>query len=442
MRVVVFGAGYVGLVQAAGLTSIGNSVLLIESNQQKIHSISQGTSPIHEPGLDDLLSKAIRSELLQIIHLNDPRVRSEINAADVVFIAVGTPEDSAGRADLTALLGVSQLIGETYRGTTPLIVCIKSTVPVGTGDTIEKLILKTGALATVVSNPEFLKQGHAVQDFLRPERIVIGTQDPTAAKVLSALYKPLMLKRERIVLMSRRSAEITKYACNAFLATKISFINEMAQLAEKVGANIHEVREGMITDSRIGEQFLYPGVGYGGSCLPKDTHALCESAKDFGVDLKIIKAVDQVNREQKKWALKKLRDQLGNLSNKRIAVWGLAFKANTDDLRESPAIDIINALTSEGSKVVGHDGLAEKNATVVFKEKIAEGSLEFVNKPADAAKGADALLVLTESSIYRSPDWNEIKGLMGRSLVLDGRNIYDPSVLRLAGFTYLGVGVP
>lgn len=437
MEIMVFGAGYVGLVQAAGLASSGNHVNLVDISKDRIQMLRSGKCPIFEPGLENLLKSGAEKGYLDFIHTDDSDFKGKKEKAEIYFFAVQTPEGADGMPDLTYLLKAVEMLAEIPGNLSDRFVVVKSTVPVGTGDKIESFLKERGKTPIVVSNPEFLKQGSAVQDFLKPERVIIGAENPVAFEVLGFLHRPFMMKRERIVCMSRRSAELVKYACNSFLATKISFINELALLAEELKANIHEIRDGMITDSRIGDQFLYPGVGYGGSCFPKDTHALIAQAKKIGMELGIIEAADRANQRQRQWVIKALEKALGSLSGKKIGIWGLSFKPNTDDLREAPSIPIIKELNKRGALVVAHDPVAGKR----FASENSEIKVELVPSPYDAAQKAEALVVLTEWQEYRTPSFKSLKEKMTKPVIIDGRNIFDEQLVKREGFYYHGVGV-
>ncbi len=441
MEVAVLGAGYVGLVQAAGLASTGNDVYLADISKERIAKLRQGECPIYEPGLSELLRKGADKGYIHFFEAQSAEFHEKLLTSEVIFIAVGTPEGSDGLPQLNYVLDAADALSKLQTALNDKIVVVKSTVPVGTGDTLEAFFSSKGLHPKVVSNPEFLKQGNAVQDFLKPERIIIGTHDEVARKTLSFLYKPFMMKRERIVLMKRRSAELVKYACNSFLAVKISYINEIARLAESVNADIHEIREGMLTDSRIGDQFLFPGVGYGGSCLPKDTHALAAQAKKAGASATIIEAADQINLKQKLWAFEKLQNYFSdNLKNKRIAIWGLAFKPNTDDLREAPSLHLIQRLIESGAKIAVHDPAALEKFSVTHEKEISDGTIETFKNPYDCIKECNALVVMTEWQEYRTPNFRRIMKELKQPLIVDCRNIYPNAVIHNMGFTHYEVG--
>jgi UDPglucose 6-dehydrogenase len=442
MEISVLGAGYVGLVQAAGLASTGNQVSLGEVSQDKIDQLNRGECPIFEPGLSELLTTGKQKGNLNYFNVRSQDFRNGLKESDIIFIAVGTPQGEDGQADLQYLFSAAELLLDLGSDLNQKLVVVKSTVPVGTGDRLDQFFQSKGFHPKVASNPEFLKQGAAVQDFLKPERVIVGTEDEEAKKILHFLYKPFMMKRERMVFMSRRSAELVKYACNAFLATKISFINEMSQLAEVVGADIQEIREGMISDSRIGDQFLFPGIGYGGSCLPKDTQALMAQGKMVGIKMGIVDAVDRVNQKQKLWVLEKLEKYFeGHLANKTIGVWGLSFKPNTDDLRDAPSVQLLKDLFQRGARVRAHDPAAMERTRQIFKKEIENGSLVLCKTPYEAAAQSEVLAVLTEWQEYRSPNLKKLAKLLGKPVIFDGRDIYEMELLKKFGFTHYGVGV-
>jgi UDPglucose 6-dehydrogenase len=442
MEIMVFGAGYVGLVTGAGLASTGNHVVLADTLEDRIQLLRDGKVPFYEPQLPELLEKARRTKNIQFVHTKSEEFKSALTSAEIYFIGVGTPELPDGRSNLDYVFSAVDMIASQGGDISDKYVIMKSTVPVGTGDAIEKRLKDAKKFPAVISNPEFLKQGNAVQDFLKPERVIIGTDNEKARETISFLYRPFMLKRERIVCMSRRSAELVKYACNAFLATKISFINEMAQFSEAVGADIREVRDGMITDSRIGDQFLFPGLGFGGSCFPKDTHSLIVQGENAGVTMQVPTAVASVNKRQRKWPLQKLKKSLGeNLAGKTIAVCGLAFKPNTDDLREAPGVELIEELLKAKALVRAYDPVASKRAAEVFAGAVQSKQLSFAEDLYDAATGADALVIVTEWQDFRTPNFKRLKPLLKRALIIDGRNIYDPKIAKQYGFEYFGVGI-
>jgi len=442
MEIFVFGAGYVGLVQAAGLASTGNHVYLADISEKRIKDLRDGNCPIHEPGLPELLNRGISTKFLNFCVVGSTEYKKHLKDAEILFIAVQTPESADGSPNLEYVYSVVDAICSLEGNLKDKIVVTKSTVPVGTGDLIEERFKKNGKYPVVTSNPEFLKQGNAVQDFLKAERMIVGTNDARARKILGFLYQPLMLKQNRVINMSRRSAELVKYACNSFLATKISFINEIAELCEIVGADIRDIRQGMVSDSRIGDQFLFPGLGYGGSCFPKDTVGLIFQGNRTGLKLPIVEAVDQINKRQRHWAFDKLKQSLGSLKDKTITLWGLSFKPNTDDLREAPSIYLINQLLSEGAIVQATDPIATENAKEKLKDALKTNRLKLIDETYAAAEGADALVLTTEWHEYRSPNFVQLSKMMKQRIIVDGRNIYSPEITNEYGFQYFGVGIP
>lgn len=431
MRLAVIGTGYVGLVAGAGFSDFGNDVACVDVDADKIARLLRGEVPIYEPGLDTLIAKNVKAGRLSF----STDVVSAIRAAEVVLIAVGTPPAPDGSADLSAVYAVAETIGKNMNGFK--VVATKSTVPVGTADKIEEIMRRhTNEEFAVASNPEFLKEGDAINDFMKPDRVVIGSNHPRGLEVLRHLYDPFVRTNDRIHSMSARSAELTKYASNAMLATRISFMNDLAVLAEKVGADIDLVRKAVGADVRIGPKFLFPGPGYGGSCFPKDVAALVQTARAYGHDLEIVLAVERVNQRQKHLLGSKiLRHFDEKLAGRTIALWGLAFKPETDDIRESPAITLIEDLLAAGAIVKGHDPQAMPNIRGIFGDRIT-----YCDTMYDAATGAEALAVVTEWHEYRRPDFLRIKGLMKNPAVFDGRNVWDPAELRGFGFWYSGIG--
>ena len=441
MEIMVFGAGYVGLVTGAGLASTGNHVVVVDTQPERIRRLRAGELPFFEPQLPELIARVTRKGTLEFAWTEEERFGERLDRAEVYFIAVGTPEGADGATDLQYVDSVTDTLAAARGDLADRYVVVKSTVPVGTGDRVEEMLGKHGKYPRVVSNPEFLKQGNAVQDFLKPERVVIGASDPAAVETLLFLYRPFMLKRERIVCMGRRSAELVKYACNAFLAAKISFVNEMALLAEAVGADIREIREGMIADSRIGDQFLFPGIGFGGSCFPKDVHSLVHQGAAAGVELKLSEATRRVNQRQKTWPLRKLGQALGDLSGKTICLWGLAFKPNTDDVREAPSVTLIEEIARAGGRVRAYDPVAAAPIRARLGALIADGTLTLLEDAYRAAEGGDALVVVTEWQEFRTPNFRRLRTALRNPLIVDGRNIYDPSFVKRYGFVYYGVGL-
>lgn len=432
MRIAVVGTGYVGLVTGAGLSDMGLDVTCVDVDAQKIERLSQGEVPIYEPGLEDLLRRNLKARRLRFT----TALQEAVDGAQAVFLAVGTPMGDGGAADLSYLLRAAEQVCEAATG--PVVLVTKSTVPVGTADRIRGIVREHGGNKgiTVASNPEFLKEGDAVNDFLKPDRIVIGTDEPEAKDLLERIYRPFMLRDFRVIHMDTRSAELSKYAANAMLATRISFMNEVAALCEQVGANIDAVRKGISTDSRIGKAFLYAGVGYGGSCFPKDVKALIATARDHGMPLRIMESVDEVNQRQRGVMLEKILASFqGDLAGKTVAVWGLAFKPRTDDIREAPAIPLIEGLLAAGASVRAYDRAARDNARALFGDRIQVVEDEYA-----ALEGAHALALMTEWPEFRLPDWDVAKARMARAIVFDGRNIYNPALMRELGFEYVGIG--
>lgn len=430
MRVAVIGTGYVGLVTGAGLAELGIQVVCVDVDAEKIALLQRGELPFYEPGLQDLLQR----NTARLSFSTD--LSSSVADRDVVMLAVGTPAAKDGRADLTMLWDAAQQVAAAASG--PLVLVTKSTVPVGTAERLRALVKDSKHPVSVASNPEFLKEGDAVNDFLKPERVIIGTDDDVAKDVLERLYRPMMLRELRILHMDTRSAELVKYAANGMLAVRISYMNEMAALCEKTGASIDQVRRGIASDSRIGKAFLYAGVGYGGSCFPKDVSAMIAAGRDNGVELKILAATREVNQRQRGLMLEKVIGHFkGELQGKTIAVWGLSFKPRTDDIREAPAIPLIEGLLAAGASVCAYDRAAMSNARARFGQKVSFADDEYA-----AVQGAHALVLMTEWPELRQPDWDAIKSAMCAPVVFDGRNIYAPDMLRAKGFTYTGIGRP
>jgi len=438
MRVSIFGSGYVGLVTGACLAEVGNEVVCMDVDQEKIDKLNRGIVPIYEPDLDQMIERNMAAGRLRFT--TDPK--ETVDHGLFQFIAVGTPPDEDGSADLQYVLAVAETIAEhmdEYR-----IVVDKSTVPVGTADKVRARIQQTLQQRgkelefDVVSNPEFLKEGAAIDDFMKPDRIVIGADDPRTTELLRALYAPFNRNHDRLVAMDIRSAELTKYAANAMLATKISFMNELANLAEKLGADIEMVRRGIGSDSRIGYAFIYPGCGYGGSCFPKDVQALERTAREVGYDARLLSAVEAVNNDQKRRVFEKIQDHFnGDLQGKTIALWGLAFKPNTDDMREAPSRVLMEAIWAAGGRVQAHDPVAMDECRRIYGER---PDLVYAETPEEALTDADALAVVTEWKLYRSPDFETVKQKLKQAVIFDGRNIYDPNRLREMGFHYYGIG--
>lgn len=433
MKISVIGTGYVGLVTGTCLAETGNEVLCIDIDENKVKQMQQGEVPIYEPHLDVLFERNISANRLKF----STSLKEGLDHGEIIFLALPTPEDEDGSADLKYVLGVADEIGKMiseYK-----VIVDKSTVPVGTADRVREVIAKNAKVDfDVVSNPEFLREGFAVDDFLKPERIVIGSSSERATALMEKLYKPYVRSGNPILIMDERSAELTKYAANSFLATKITFMNEIANFCEKVGADVDKVRIGMGTDSRIGKRFLFPGIGYGGSCFPKDVKALHKSAKDSDYDFKILKSVIDVNAKQKTVLLPKVEHYFsGNLKGKKIAIWGLAFKPETDDIREAPALEIIDLLLSKGAEVIAFDPEAMPNVERKLGDAIA-----FADGMYEALDGADALVICTEWSIFRTPDLSSVKKLLANPVVFDGRNLYDSQEMTTEGFDYFSIGRP
>ena len=438
MNVTIVGAGYVGLVTGACLAEVGNAVLCVDSDLHKINQLRRGIIPIYEPGLSAMVNQGAKSE--QLFFSND--LTHGVSFADMIMIAVGTPQSEDGSADLQHVLEVAQSIGECIDDFK--VIVNKSTVPVGTASRVRSMISsaiqKRNKLVefTVVSNPEFLKEGDAIEDFQKPDRIVVGVENSQAASIMRELYTPFNRNHDRMIFMDVQSAELTKYAGNAMLATKISLMNEIANLAERFGADVESVRLGIGSDPRIGYQFIYPGCGYGGSCFPKDIDALIHAGKEAGYPLRVLKAVKEVNEDQKKLLVAKVHQTFGaDLSGKHFAVWGLAFKPNTDDMRDAPSVTIIDELTRCGATVCAFDPVANAVAKQVFAKQIKCTIAEDAYAALDEA---DALLVVTEWKSFRSPDFHVIRNRMRGNIIFDGRNIYDPQVVRAHSLKWRGIG--
>ena len=429
MKVAVVGTGYVGLVVGACLAETGNDVICADVDEGKVKRLQENDIPIYEPGLESLVISNQKDGRLRFT----TDVGNAVADAEVVFIAVGTPPDEDGSADLQHVLAVAETIGKYLAR--PSVIITKSTVPVGTAERVRAKIAEfSDREFHVCSNPEFLKEGAAVEDFMKPDRVVVGVDSDAAAEVLQELYGPFVRTGNPIVFMDIASAELTKYAANAMLATRISFMNQIAELCEKVGADVSLVRMGIGSDKRIGPAFLFPGPGYGGSCFPKDVKAIVQTGDEAGVPLEILKSVESANDRQKRRAFEKLRD-LGHIEGRTVAVWGLAFKAKTDDMRESPAIDLIEAVLAEGGHVQAHDPEALESARRIFGDRIA-----YCADAYDALQGAAALVIMTEWLEYRNPDFERMKGAMTAPLVVDCRNLYEPDRMRSQGFRYASMG--
>ena len=438
MKVTIFGSGYVGLVTGACLAEVGNEVICVDIDQGKIDRLNQGEVPIHEPGLDSLIQRNRSAGRLRFTTDVDEGVAHGL----FQFIAVGTPPDEDGSADLQYVTAVARSIGERmaeYR-----IIVNKSTVPVGTADRVRETVgaalagRQTHVEFDVVSNPEFLKEGAAIDDFMKPDRIVVGADNPRTTELLRALYAPFNRNHDRLVCMDIRSAELTKYAANAMLATKISFMNELANLAERLGADIEKVRVGIGSDPRIGYHFIYPGCGYGGSCFPKDVKALERTARDVGYPAQLLQAVEGVNERQKLTLFEKIYAYFkGDLTGKTLAVWGLAFKPNTDDMREASSRVLMENLWAAGARVRAFDPVAMEETRRIYGDR---PDLTLCDSPEAALEGADALAIVTEWNVFRSPDFDGIRQALARPAIFDGRNLYDPVQLRAQGFDYFGIG--
>jgi UDPglucose 6-dehydrogenase len=437
MRLTIFGTGYVGLVTGACLADVGHHVVCVDVDAAKIERLRRGEIPIYEPGLAIVVERGVASGQLEFT----TEAAAAVGEADVQFIAVGTPPDESGAADLQYVLAVAETIATHAKG--HKVVVVKSTVPVGTSDKVaerlEKVRMSRGADFgfDVVSNPEFLKEGSAVVDFLKPDRIIVGAASERAREVMKVIYEPFNRNHERTLFMDVRSAELTKYAANAMLATKISFINEMANLAERLGADIEQVRRGIGADQRIGYHFIYPGAGYGGSCFPKDVQALLRTAQSLDYPAPLVAAVEAVNNRQKAVLFDKLKTELGSLDGRTIAVWGLAFKPNTDDIREAPSRTLIEALWQAGARVQAFDPVAQAAFRAAYGER---SDLTLAPDKYAALTGADALVICTEWQQFRAPDFEEMATRLGNRLIVDGRNLYAPDRMRDLGWTYLSIG--
>ena len=433
MRVGVFGAGYVGLVTGTCFAEMGNDVVICDVNEERVAELRRGRIPIYEPGLEEMLDRNLENDRLTFT----TDAREAVRTSEVIFIAVGTPSDEDGSADLSHVLDVAREIGRHADG--PRIVVNKSTVPVGTGAKVREVLAETSSQEfSVVSNPEFLKEGTAVEDFMKPDRVVVGTDDHRTREIMRRLYAPFVRTGNPIYFMDVASAEMTKYAANAMLATRITFMNEIANLCELVGANVDEVRIGVGSDRRIGPAFLFPGAGFGGSCFPKDVQALERLADQVGYGFPIMRAVHAVNETQKRVLGSKIRQYFGeDLEGRRFAVWGIAFKPRTDDIREAPALVLIEDLLSAGAEVAVFDPEAMDNARRVLGDRVV-----FSDSAHEALEEADALVVVTEWNEFRFPDFDRIKNALKEPIVFDGRNVYDPRTMSDLGFIYFSVGRP
>jgi len=433
MKIAVIGTGYVGLVAATCLADSGNDVICVDIDEAKIEGLKKGVIPIYEPGLEELIRRNVAEG--RIVFSTD--TKAAVEPSSIVFIAVGTPTGENGQADLSYVFSAAKAIGGAVNGYK--IIIDKSTVPVGTADRVREIVAgQTSYEFDVVSNPEFLKEGAAVDDFMRPDRVIIGSESPRAVAVLQELYAPFLRTGAPFITMDARSAEMTKYAANCMLANRISFMNEVANLCEAMGANISAVRDGISSDSRIGHSFLFPGLGYGGSCFPKDVKALIHTGEEAGVPMTIVRAVDEVNERQKTVLVPKVLKRFGDdLAGKTFAIWGLAFKPRTDDMREAPSVSIINELLAHGASIAVYDPEAVQSAKKLFGDKLRYGASDY-----EILDGADALIVVTEWNEFRRPDFSRMKGLMKAPVIFDGRNIYDVAQMKREGFVYYNIGQP
>src|SRR5512138_1812834 len=431
MKIAVVGTGYVGLVTGTCFAESGHTVVCLDVDSRKIETLRAGGIPIYEPGLEELVRRNVRERRLSFTTSYPEAVKG----AEIAFIAVGTPPGETGDADLSYVLAAARDIGRAMTGYT--VVVNKSTVPVGSADKVAEVLRgATSHPFDVVSNPEFLKEGAAIDDFMRPDRVVVGVSSERARAAMAELYAPFVRAEQPVLFMDVRSAELTKYAANAMLATRISFMNEMAALCEKLGADVDQVRRGIGSDRRIGHPFLFPGVGFGGSCFPKDVRAVMTTARHIGLDFDLLRAVGRVNERQKRWLVEKATKHFGTLAGKTFGVWGLAFKPKTDDMREAPSIAVVEGLLGNGARVRAHDPVAAGVASRLFHGR----NIELTNEPYAAADGVDALLLVTEWNEFRNPDLARLKAMMRQPVLLDGRNIWDAAKARAAGFTYYGVG--
>jgi UDPglucose 6-dehydrogenase len=432
MHVAVIGSGYVGLVAGACLAETGNDVICVDVDAEKIARLQRNEIPIYEPGLEPMVKRNQEEKRLNF----STDIAAAVRSARVILIAVGTPPGEDGSADLTHVLAVAREVGRHMNDSK--VVVTKSTVPVGTAEKVRAAVRsQTDLPFAICSNPEFLKEGAAIDDFMKPDRVVIGVDDDQAKEIMGELYAPFTRQGgNRILFMDIASAEVTKYAANAMLATRISFMNQMALFCELVGADVNQVRLGIGSDQRIGRAFLYPGPGYGGSCFPKDVKALIRTSEELGLSLEVLKAVEQVNECQKRVVLEKALRYLGqDLTGKTVGIWGLAFKAETDDMRESPAIPLVEGLLAAGARVQTHDPRATDSARLIFGDRVM-----YAADPYSAAHGADALAIMTEWLVYRNPDFERVRKLVRRPLLIDGRNLYDPERMATLGFEYHGIG--
>lgn len=431
MKIAVVGTGYVGLVTGTCFAETGNTVTCVDIDKEKVKKLQEGVITIYEPGLEQLFERNIKQNRLFFT----TSLEEGIKDAKLIFLALPTPPGEDGSADLKYILNVSEELGPLLKDY--VVIVDKSTVPVGTADKVRERIAKKAKVEfDVVSNPEFLREGVAVEDFMKPDRVVIGTTSERARKVMETLYGPFVRQGNPIIFMDERSAELTKYAANSFLATKITFMNEIANLCELLGADVDAVRKGVGTDNRIGKRFLFPGIGYGGSCFPKDVQALAKSSNDAKYDFKILKAVMDVNESQKVKLIPRIKEYFkGNLKGKVIAIWGLSFKPHTDDIREAPALYNIEALLKEGAIVNVHDPEGMKNVEKIMKDKI-----KYFNTPYEAAENADAIFIATEWPEFRAPDFDRLSSILKEKVIFDGRNLYDLNLMKDLGYSYFSIG--
>jgi UDPglucose 6-dehydrogenase len=436
MKLAFIGTGYVGLVSATAFAEMGNDVICVDVDQKKVDKLSQGKLTIYEPGLDELFVRSIREHRLSFT----TKLEEAVKHATLIFLTLPTPPMEDGSADLSYVMGVTNQLA-TYLIDSYKVIVTKSTVPVGTADKIRAALeakgLRSGFHFDVVSNPEFLREGSAIQDFMKPERVVIGTRNPAAAELMRNLYEPFVRNGNPILVMDERSSELVKYASNGFLAMKISFINEIANLCEAAGADVERVRQGMGKDSRIGTQFLYAGIGYGGSCFPKDVQALARTSKEFDYNFQILKAVMDVNEKQRENLLEKVLARFTDVKDKQFAVWGLSFKPNTDDVREAPALWLIEELVNRGAKIVAYDPEGLENALRALKVDI-----KWANDRNEVLPESDALIICTEWNEFRNPDWNILKSSLKNPVIFDGRNLFDSVKVADQGFEYYSIGRP
>lgn len=441
MKVAVIGTGYVGLVTGTCFAESGNNVMCVDIDKEKVQRLENGEVPIYEPGLEKIFERNTKENRLKFT----TSLADGIKDAEVIFLALPTPPSEDGSADLKYVLGVASDIGNMLEASDYKVIVDKSTVPVGTAEKVHHAILdglkkrnipSPESLFDVVSNPEFLREGVAVEDFMKPNRVVIGTSSERAGKIMTTLYGPFVRQGNPIIFMDEKSAELTKYAANAFLATKISFMNEIAQMCERLGADVDMVRKGIGSDDRIGKRFLFSGIGYGGSCFPKDVQALVKSSREENYDFKILEAVMQVNEIQKTHLISKIKTHFkDNLKNKKFAIWGLAFKPNTDDIREAPALKMIDALSNEGATIIAYDPEAMGNVKRLVGDKIA-----FADSMYDALNDCDALVIATEWNEFRTPDFDRIKNSMKNPVIFDGRNLFETEQMKEEGFHYVSIG--